>query len=341
MGISAFIQIFAFIAAAAGIGLLALAIVRPGRERAPRQAFIIAAALLVVGVLMFTLSAGLVTIEPQERGVVISYLSPKGYREQALQPGLRWILPYFEHVVTYSISKQTYTMSIAASEGQMVGDDSVAARTSDGQEIFVDASVIYQIDPDQVITVHIAWQNRYPDELVRPQTRGIIRNVVAQYKVEEVITSRRAQIIQQISDELRTKLAENGISLVDFVLRNITFSSEYAASVEQKQIAEQQALQAAYVVQQKQQEAQQAIEIAKGQAESVKIKAEGEAQARIIQAQAEAQALALINEAIKNNPNLLSYLYITKLAPNVQVIYLPSGESYIIPLPNAVPTPTP
>ena len=40
-------------------------------------------------------------------------------------------------------------MSIAPSEGAIQGDDSITARTSDGQEIFVDASVIYAIDPDQ------------------------------------------------------------------------------------------------------------------------------------------------------------------------------------------------
>ncbi len=346
MGITTLIQGIAVLAIMAAIGLFVLAIMRAGQGRPAKQTGLIALVLIVAGAAFFALGTGLVTIDPQERGIVVSYLSPKGYRDQILQPGLRWILPGFEHVVVYPISKQTYTMSIAPSEGQITGDDSVAARTADGQEIYVDASVIYEINRDEVITVHIAWQDRYIDELVRPQSRGIIRNAVAQFKVEEVITSKRAEMIQQIYDTLKIKLEENGITLVDFVLRNITFSTEYAASVEQKQIAEQLALQAAYVVQQKQQEAQQAIETAKGQAESVKINAQGAADARLIQAEAEAQALQMINEALKDNPDLLTYLYITKLAPNVQVIYLPSGQSYIIPLPEvttpyAAPTPTP
>ena len=46
-----------------------------------------------------------------------------------------------------------------------MGDDSITARTANGQEIFVDSSVIYQIDPDQVVKVHILWQNRYPDRI--------------------------------------------------------------------------------------------------------------------------------------------------------------------------------
>lgn len=91
-------------------------------------------AILAAGTVLLTIvAAGLVFVNPQERGVVISALAPKGYREQALQPGLRWIIPFFETVVTYPVSRQTYTMSIAINEGQKAGDDSIDAHTSDGQ----------------------------------------------------------------------------------------------------------------------------------------------------------------------------------------------------------------
>ena len=123
--------------------------------------------------------------------------------------------------------------------------------------------------------------------------------------------------------------------LVDFVLRNIQFTDEYAASVEQKQIAEQLAQQAVFVVQQKQQEAEQARQTAKGQADAAVIVAQGNADARIIQAQAEAEALKLIEEALKNNPDLLTYQYITKLSPNIDVMLLPSGSPFIFTLPSS------
>ncbi len=42
-----------------------------------------------------------------------------------------------EQVVTYTISNQTYTMSAASAEGQVQGDDSIRARTKDGQEIII------------------------------------------------------------------------------------------------------------------------------------------------------------------------------------------------------------
>jgi regulator of protease activity HflC (stomatin/prohibitin superfamily) len=235
-------------------------------------------------------------------------------------------------------------------EGQVQGDDSVAARTSDGQEIFLDASVIYAIDPEQVIKVHIDWQTRYTDELVRPLARGIVRDAVSQFGVEEVVSTKRFELQQFITENMAASLAQNGLTLTDFVLRNIQFSPEYAASVEQKQIAEQQAQQAAFVVEQRRQEADQAREIAKGQRDASITIAEGNAEARLIEADAEAKALNLVAEALKENEELLTYTYITKIAPGVQVMLLPSDNQFLFPLPTlepgsnllpALPTPSP
>ena len=275
-----------------------------------------------------------VFIEPQERGVVISAVSPLGYRPQALQPGLTWIIPGLENVKLYPISKQTYTMSIAPSEGQISGDDSITARTSDGQEIFVDASVIYSIDPESVIEVHIAWQDRYGDDLVRPLARAVIRDAVSQFGVEEVYSSKRVEMTNLISVNMAQKLSENGLAMDQFLLRNITFSSEYAASIEQKQIAEQLAQQAKLIVEQKKQEAEQARQEAQGLADAVVIEAKGEAEARLINAEAEAKSLVLIAESVKDRADLLTYQYITKLSPSINTLLLPSNAPFLFPLPN-------
>ena len=292
--------------------------------------------VLILGLIAFgftLISEGLVFVSPQDRAVVISAFSPKGYREEALTPGLHWIIPFAETTVSYPISRQTYTMSVTPGEGAVKGDDSVVARTSDGQEISIDASVIYQVDPNKVVPVHINWQTRYTDELVRPQSRGIIRDTIAQYSVDEVLTSKRSEMIQTITDNLASKLTSNGLVLVDFVLRNISFSKEYAASIEQKQIAEQQALQAKLVVESKRQEAEQARQTAQGAADAAVIRAKGDAQSRLISADAEAKSLDLIAQAIKDNPGLLNYQYITKLSPNLQVMLVPSNSPFLLPFP--------
>lgn len=341
MNLAGLFQGIATVAWLVFVGVLVLAFVRAGRNRPLKNATVTVLVTAVIAILSTFIAAGMVFIEPQERGVVISAISPKGYREEALEPGLRWILPFAERVVTYPISRQTYTMSIAPIEGQISGDDSIAARTSDGQEIYVDASIIFQIDPAQVINVHIRWQDRYTNELVRAQARGVIRDAVSQYGVEEVYSTRRLDMTTQVRNQMEVKLGENGLLLVDFVLRNITFSPEYAASIEQKQIAEQLAQQAKFVVEQKRQEAEQARQVAQGRADAAVIDARGVAEARIIEAEAEAEALAVISAIIRDNPDMLTYQYITKLSPSIQTMLLPSNSPFIFPFPELTPTATP
>jgi regulator of protease activity HflC (stomatin/prohibitin superfamily) len=315
------------------VGVIALAVVRATRAKPMKGAVSIVIGAVIFSLVLTTVSAGLVFIQPDERGVVISAVAPKGYRDQTLQPGLRWVIPFAENVRLYSISRQTYTMSVAPSEGQVQGDDSIRARTKDGQEVNVDASVIFSIDPNKIIQMHIEWQDRYQDAVVRPLARGVIRDLASQYAIEEIVSSKRAEMVQKITDEMSTKLGENNLILIDFILRDIHFTEQYAAAVEAKQIAEQNALQAEYVVQQKKQEAEQARQTAQGQADATVIQAKGAAEARTIQAGAEAKALELINAALEGHPDLLTYQYITKLAPNVQVMFLPSNAPFIFPLP--------
>ena len=144
-------------------------------------------------------------------------------------------------------------------------------------------------------------------------------------------------MVNYVHEKMAEKLQENGLILVDFVLRNITFSPEYAASIEQKQIAEQQVQQAVFVVQQRKQEALQAVETAKGAADAAVIASEGAAKARLIQAQAEADSLKLIQDAIANNPELLTYQYISKLAPNINTMLLPSNAPFVFSIPGVTP----
>jgi regulator of protease activity HflC (stomatin/prohibitin superfamily) len=107
--------------------------------------------------------------------------------------------------------------------------------------------------------------------------------------------------------------------------------------VEQKQIAEQQALQAQFVVEQKKQEAEQARQVAQGAADAVVINAKGDAEAILLKAQAQAQANDVLSKSLTTE--LLTYTYINKLAPNVSVMYLPSGTPLL--LPSVAPSATP
>jgi regulator of protease activity HflC (stomatin/prohibitin superfamily) len=328
------------------IGAIAFVVARAARGQRVGSGVGLITTVVIITVVLNVLSAGLVFIEPTERGVVVSAVpGAQGVRPEALQPGLNWVVPFFDRVVAYPISRQTYTMSIAPDESTVIrSDDSVEARTADGQVVFVDASIIFALDPTEVINTHIRWENAYIDGLVRPLARGVIRDNVSAFGVEEVYSAQRAALTENIRVELEQRFNREGLLLIDFVLRNIAFSPEYANSVEQKQIAEQLAQQAQFVVEQRRQEAEQARQQAQGEADAAVIRAQGAAQAtviaaqaaadaRLIQAEAEAAALAQLGQAIAANPDVLVLEYIEKIADNITVMLLPSNNPFLLPFP--------
>jgi regulator of protease activity HflC (stomatin/prohibitin superfamily) len=198
----------------------------------------------------------------------------------------------------------------------------------------MDASVIFSVDPEQVALIHILWQERFVSDLVRPQVRGVIREQVAQFGVEEVYSTERDKLHDEIESKLQDIFAANGLLLRDndFIVRNITFTPEYADAIEQKQIAEQEAERAKFLVAQQKQEAERLREEAKGEKDAAITRAEGEAESAKIRAAGEAEALRLVNQILAGNPDLLQYKYIEKLASNIDVMLLPANSPYLFDL---------
>ncbi|MBN1994415.1 MAG: hypothetical protein JW953_17080 [Anaerolineae bacterium] len=289
--------------------------------------------LLVLFIITF-INASAVFIEPQEVGIVISVLAPDGYYDRPLRSGLRWIVPVLEQVKRYPIYWQTYTMSSKLSEGEKMGDDSITARTSDGQEVSLDCSLIFQLDPEQVMRIHIDWQDRYIEDFVRPVTRGVIRTLVSQYTVDEVNSSKRLDLERDINQQLRDVFGDKGFVLDRFILRNIMFSPEYATAVEQKQVATQQIVQSEH-------KANTIRRLAQGEADAIRLKAQAEADAIRLKGQAEADAFRVIAEALARDKDLLTYQYINKLSPAIRVMLVPSNTPYLLPLPDLNANDTP
>jgi regulator of protease activity HflC (stomatin/prohibitin superfamily) len=294
--------------------------------------------VFLVALAISLLSWSLVFIQPQEVGVVISLANPNGYREQPMRSGLHMIIPLAESVKIYPISWQNYTMSSEPSEGEKVGDDSISARSADGQSVNLDSSIIYRLDPNEVIQLHIDFQNRYINDFIRPVLRGIVRTEVSQFTADEINSSKRKDLEASLDSQLRAVLNEKGIILDRFLLRKITFSPLYSQAIEQKQAAEQARIQREY-------EAEQIRKLAEGERDRLKLEAEGRARAAILEgeaaaevirlkAAAEAEAFNLITRLLEENPNLLTYRYIEKLGPAIKALLLPSNSPLLLPVPD-------
>jgi regulator of protease activity HflC (stomatin/prohibitin superfamily) len=209
------------------------------------------------------------------------------------------------------------------------GDDAITARTADGQEIKLDVTTIYRINPERVNDVHRNWPNdRFRNDYVRPLMRNAVYDAVSLFPVEDIYQE-RATIDEEIEQIVIPALEKEGFILEDVLVRNITFSPEYIAAIELAQVAEVQIREQEFRVQQAEQEAEQ-----------VRVRAQGQADARVIQAQAEAQALQLVADVLAQNPQLIEYQYVQNLSDQVEVLALPSTSPYIFDLSSFINRPT-
>ena len=338
MAFASFLGALATLVWVAIVGYVIFVIVQRTRGKDIKVSLSLIAMLVVLALLFSTLSAGVVVIDAREVGVVFNDFY--GLRQDSLGPGLHIVTPFVDHVYRYTTIQQSYTMSSSADEGAMIGDDSLWSRTIDGQKVSIDATVLFELNPAKAAYVHAKWQDRYLNDFVRPAVRGVARSAIAMYGVEEVYSLKRAELQATIEEELGRMFDQEGLTLKGFVIRNVNFTEEYATSIEKKQIAEQEAQRMKFVVDREKLEAQRKRE-----------EAEGVKDAAVIRAEGEAEALRLISEALAANPDLLTYRYIEKLAPNVSVLMLPSGAPFILdpgsllPAAGALaapePTPTP
>jgi prohibitin 2 len=251
--------------------------------------------LIIVFVLIFMFKIYIV-VDPGEKAVIFNKAT--GNLRVTPNEGFYFLVPLIEEPTIYDMKARTYTMSIATLEGEIKGDDSLQALTSDGQTVLLDISVRYHPDTDNLVKLHRRIGVDYVNKVLRPQVRSIVRMIVSEYPVLDVYSGKRMMIQAEIEKKLGDSLKKNYITLEEVLLRNVQFSADFQQAIENKQIAQQEAQRMKYVLE----------------------KQELEKTRKIIEATGEAESLRLKGKALADNPLLIQYEYVKLLSPNIQAI---------------------
>lgn len=192
-------------------------------------------------------------------------------------------------------------------------DVETEATSKDLQAISTGIALNFHLSGESSASMYQTVGKGYSDTLITPAIQEVVKNVMAQYSAEQLITNRSTVSIA-ISDELISKMSVYGIMIDDFNIVNFSFSAEFDAAIEAKQIAEQNKIKAQTEKEQRVIEAEAAGEektiAAQAEADAILLRAQAEAEAIRIKAEAEAEANKKLSSSLTGN--VLEYNAIEK-----------------------------
>jgi len=294
--------------------------------------------LIIVGVILLLgfMFKPFVVINEGEVGI----LSTTGkFSQNPLYPGMHFYIPVIQRVIV--VGTKVHLINYKGKEeagsqsdryGTIKTYPPIEVLDARGLPITVELSVGYRLNPNEAPFIIKTYGLNWEDKIVNPLVRDVVRNIIGQYKAEELPT-KRAEIAKKIEVKVKQGLEQiphRPVVFESFLLRNIILPARIRAQIERVQIAKQEAERAKYEVLKAKQEAEKRATIARGIAEAKIIEAKGRAQARLVEAKAEAQANQVISQSL--TPELLKlkaievqreFNWALKQNPNVQLFLMP------------------
>ena len=228
-----------------------------------------------------------------------------GLKTKIYGEGMHFKVPYLQYPVLFEV--RTLPKVISATTG-----------TKDLQTVTLDLRILYKPEIEYLNTVYLNLGRDYDERILPSIGNEVLKSIIAQYNAEQLLTHRE-QVSKEIREKLTQRASEFHIILEDIALTHLVFGKEFTTACEQKQVAQQEAERAKYVVQQMEQEALATI-----------IKAEGEAEAgRLLK-----EAVEKYGHTILEMRRMEASKKITDtLARSPGVSYIPGGSNMLLNIP--------
>ena len=224
-------------------------------------------ALVGAGVLAYGASNSIFSVGGGQRAIMFNRIS--GMKETVYNEGLNFNIPWFERPIIYDI--RTRPCNLQTLTG-----------SKDLQMVTIGVRVLHKPRPERLVWIYQRLGKNYDERILPSLMNECAKAVVARYNANELLTKREV-VSADIRKDLIARAGMFNVLLEDVAITHLSFSPEYARAVEAKQVAQQDAERAKYIVLGAQQEKKTIVTKARG----------------------EAQSAELIGSAVKKNPGFM------------------------------------
>lgn len=213
--------------------------------------------LVVIGLIFF--SKTFVTVDRGEAGVLWKRFDGGVVTDsQPLGEGFHIVAPW-NKVDIYNIRQQN----------MFIKDMEVLS--SNGLEIKLDVSILYQPKVDELGLLHKTKGENYLDVVIIPEVRSAGRSIVGRYTPEQLYSSKRDIIQKEIFDEVARKAKSQYVQINAILVRDVTLPPTIKEAIERKLRQEQESLEYEFRLVTAAKEAEKQIIEAKGKADANRI----------------------------------------------------------------------
>lgn len=252
---------------------------------------------VIIGIiiLIIIVAKSSITIKAGEAGVLYETFGNGVVTDESpLGEGFHIIAPWND-VIEYEVRQQELF-------------EKMKVLSSNGLEIQIDASAWYQPVYSDLGKLHQERGENYLERVIQPAIRSAARSVVGRYTPEQLYSSKRDAIQDEIFEETKKILEKQYVQLNEILVRDVTLPNTIKDAIERKLRQEQESLEYEF-----------RLVTAEKEAQKVRIEAQGKADANKILS-------ASLTDKILQDKGIDATLELAK-SPNAKVVVVGSGES--------------